>query len=126
MIKPDLRDLINRHKPVERLNNNNNDDDSNNTDTNNTNNNNTDNTKNNDTNRGEWKIMLRIYIKCISTKSFDETHTMYPKSKQVKVYMGSDIENLIHFLIHFYKIFNVYKKHQLKEEANLFQIGLNY
>ena len=31
--------------------------------------------------------MLRMYIKCISTKSFDE-------------------------------IFNVYKKHQMKEEAN--------
>ena len=68
MIGPDLRDLIHRHKPIERLNNNNN----NNTDTsnNNTNNNNTDdNNNNNDTDRGEWKIMLRMYIKCISTKS---------------------------------------------------------
>ena len=37
MIRPDLRDLINRHKPMERL--------------------------NNDTDNGEWKTMLRMYIK---------------------------------------------------------------
>ena len=39
--------------------------------------------------------MLRIYIKCISTKSFNETCTMHPKSKQIEVYMGSDTENVI-------------------------------
>ena len=49
MIRPDLKDLINRHKPIERLNNNNN---------------------NNDTDHGEWKIMLRMHIKRISTKRF--------------------------------------------------------
>ena len=57
----DLRNLINRHKPIERLNNNT---DNNNIDNNiadNTNNNDADN--NNNTNRGEWKIMLRMYIK---------------------------------------------------------------
>ena len=37
--------------------------------------------------RGEWKIMLRMYIKCISTKSFSETRTMPTKSRQVEVYM---------------------------------------
>ena len=82
MIRPDLRDLINRHKPIERLN-----DD---TDKNNNNNNN-----NNDTDCREWKTMLRMYIKCISTKSFNETRTMHPKSKQVEVYMGSNTENVI-------------------------------
>ena len=41
------------------------------------------------------KIMLRMYIKCISTKSFDETRTMHPKSRQIEVYMGSDTENVI-------------------------------
>ena len=49
MIKPDLRDLINRHKPIEILNNNNN--------------NNNNNNDNSDTDRGEWKIMLRMHIK---------------------------------------------------------------
>ena len=88
MIRQDLRDLINKHKPIERLNDNNNNNNNNidnNTDnTNNTKNNtdNTNNTKNNnndddnnnnnnnntDNEHGEWKIMLRIYIKCISAK----------------------------------------------------------
>ena len=36
-----------------------------------------------------------MYIKCISTKSFNETRTMHPKSKQVEVYMGSNTENVI-------------------------------
>ena len=41
MIRSGLRDVINRHKPIERFNNNNN----------------TDNNNNNDTDCGEWKIM---------------------------------------------------------------------
>ena len=77
MIRPYLRDLINTHKPIERLNNNDNNND------------------NNDTDRGEWKIMLRMYIKCIFTKSFIETRTMQSKSRHVEVYMGSDTENVI-------------------------------
>ena len=42
MIRPDLRDLINKHKPVDELNknSNNNNNDNNNTDNNNNNNNN--------------------------------------------------------------------------------------
>ena len=36
-----------------------------------------------------------MYIKCISTKSFNETCTVHPKSRQIKVYMGSDTENVI-------------------------------
>ena len=39
--------------------------------------------------------MLRMYIKCISIKSFNETRTIHPKSKQVEVYMGSNTENVI-------------------------------
>ena len=39
-----------------------------------------------------------MYIKCISTKRFDETSTMHPKSKQVEFYMGSDTENVINTL----------------------------
>ena len=79
MIGPFLRDLINKHKPIERLNNNT---DTNNTDNNSTTTNNNDN-NNNNTERGEWEIMLRMYINFISTKSFNETHTMHPKSKQI-------------------------------------------
>ena len=36
-----------------------------------------------------------MYIKCISTKSFNETRTMHQKSKQVEVYVASDTENVI-------------------------------
>ena len=43
--------------------------------------------------------MLRMYIKCISTKSFNETRTMHPKSRPVEVYMGSDTENVIDTLL---------------------------
>ena len=107
MIRLDLRDLINRHKPIERLNNNNINNNNNNNNKNNNNNSNTnnntdtnnnnDNNDNNDNNAecGEWKIMLRMQIKCISTKSFNETRTMHPKSKQIEVYMGSNTENVI-------------------------------
>ena len=72
MIRLNLRDLINKHKPIERLNNN--------TDTDNNNNNNN---NNNNTEHGELKIMLRIYINCVSTKSFNETRTMHPKSRSL-------------------------------------------
>ena len=92
MIRLDLRDLINRHKPIERLSNNN---DNNNNNKKKSNNNNNNNSNNNDTDRREWKIMLRVYIKCISTKGFNETRTMHPKSRKVKVYMGVDTDNVI-------------------------------
>ena len=49
MIRPDLRDLINKHKPIEELNNDNN---------NNNNNNDNDNGNTNDTDPGEWRIQL--------------------------------------------------------------------
>ena len=42
--------------------------------------------------------MLGMYIKCIYTKSFNETCTMHPKSKQVEVYMDSNTENVINTL----------------------------
>ena len=62
MIRPDLRDLINRHEPIERLDNNNdnNDNNTNNNDTDNNNNNNTDTNNNNNTDREQWQIMLRM------------------------------------------------------------------
>ena len=73
MIRPDLRDLTNKHQPIERLNNNTDTDNNTHTDYYNNNNN-----SNNNTERGEWKIMLRIYINCTFTKSFNETCTMHP------------------------------------------------
>ena len=108
MIRPDLRDLINRHKSIERLNNN--------TDNNNTNNNNTDNTN-----------MLRMYIKCISTKIFYETRTMHPKSRQVEFYMGSDTENVINILFNILlQSFQRIQETSNERGSNLFLIVLNY
>ena len=122
MIRPDLRDLINKHKPIEELNNNNSTDNNTN---NNTNNNNNDNNNNNNTDHVERKIQLSIKISCISTKNFNEKRTMHSKSKAVEVYMGSDTEDVIDtLLIYHYKIFRVHKKHQMKAEANLFLIVL--
>ena len=64
---------------------------------------------------------------CISNKRFEEARTIHTWSKPVEVFMGSDTQMLlIHFLIHFYKIFNEDKKHQMKEEVNVFLIVLNY
>ena len=65
MNRPDLRDLINRHKSIERLNNND-------TDNNNNNKSNNNNYYYYYTDRREWKIMLIMHIKCISTKNFIE------------------------------------------------------
>ena len=46
LIRPYLRDLINKHKPTAELNNN-----------------------NNSNNRAEWTIQLKMHINCISTRS---------------------------------------------------------
>ena len=77
LIRPYLRDLINKHKPIEELNNNNN------------------NNNNNDTDRGEWKIQLTMQNSCISTKRFEDARTIHTWSKAVEIYMGSDTESVI-------------------------------
>ena len=92
MMRPYLRDLINKHITTMELNNNNN------SDNNNNNNNNNDNNNNNNTDRGEWKIQLTMINSCISTKSFKDKCTMYSKIKSVEIYMGIDSEiSLIQF-----------------------------
>ena len=96
MIRPDLRNLINKHKPIEELSNDNNNNDNNN------------NNNNNDTDRGEWIIQLTVIVNCIFTRSFKEKCTMHSKSEAVEVYMGSDTENVNDaLLIHFYNSVSV-------------------
>ena len=75
MIRPYLRDLINEHKPIAELNNNNN--------------------NNNNNNRAEWKIQLTMQNNCISTRSFEETRTIYIKSEALEIFMGSDTNDVI-------------------------------
>ena len=99
--------MINEHKPTVELNNNNTDNTNttitnNNTDianTNNINNINTDNNDNdnnyNNNNRPEWKIQLIIKNNFVSFKEFEDTRTIYSASKPVKIFMGSDTENII-------------------------------
>ena len=87
MIKPYLRDLINERIPTMELN------DNNNTDSNNDNNNNTGNYNNN--NRAEWKIQLTVQNSCISTRNFEETHTIFTKSEPVEILMGINTNDVI-------------------------------
>ena len=79
MIRPYLRDLINDHKPVEELDNN-------------ANNNANNKANNSDTIRGEWKIQLIMQNNCISTKNFEDTHTI---CKPAEVCMVSDTRDVI-------------------------------
>ena len=74
LIRPYLRDLINNHKPAEKLNNN---------------------ANNSDTERGEWKIQIIMQNNCISTRNFEDTRTIYSASKPVETFMGSDTNEAI-------------------------------
>ena len=98
VIRPYLRDLINEHKQIVELNNNNNNNNSNNSSSNNNNNNSC---NSNNSNCGECKIQLTMQNSCISTRSFEETRTIYTKSEPVEIYMGSDTKDVID------KLFNI-------------------
>ena len=41
------------------------------------------------------EIQLTSQNSCISTKSFEETHTIYTKSEPVNIFMSSDTEEVI-------------------------------
>ena len=71
MIRPYLRNLINDHKPIEKLNN------------------------DSGADRAEWKTQLVMQNSCISTKNFEVTRTIYSASEPVEIFMGSDTEDVI-------------------------------
>ena len=48
-----------------------------------------------DTDRAELKIQLTMQNSCISTKSFEETCTIYTKSEALEIFMGSDTNDII-------------------------------
>ena len=86
MIRPYLRDFINRHKPTTEL---------------------TDETNNSDDECGKWKIQLLMQNNCIFTKFFEDTCTAYSASKPVEIFIGADTDDAIaEFLILFYKDFS--------------------
>ena len=128
VIRPYLRGFINEHKPTVELNNNS--DNSNNSNNNSNDNNNSNHNSNNSNNRAEWKIQLIIKNNFISVNDFEDTCTIYSASKPVKLFMGSDTENIIDTLFNTilqFKIkFNKQWKHQMKEEADLPMIVLDY
>ena len=94
--------MIDEHKPTMELNNNN--DNSNN---NNSNNN----------NKAEWKIQLTMKTNCISTKSFEDKHTIFSKSKPVEVFMGSNTKDVID------KLFNTPLQRLQKAQETLNERG---
>ena len=52
------------------------------------------NNKNNN-DRAEWKIQLTMQDSCISTRSFEETRTIYTISEPVETFMGGHIKDAI-------------------------------
>ena len=69
MIRPYLRDLINYHKPIAKL--------------------------NNDNGAERWKVQLVMQNNCISVKNFEDTRTIHSTSKPVEIFMGSDTEDVM-------------------------------
>ena len=44
---------------------------------------------------GEWKIQLAIQNKCISSKKFEETRSVYSASTNIEIFIGSDTDEVI-------------------------------
>ena len=74
MIRLYLRDLINDHKTPMKL---------------------TNKVNNNDIKFGEWRIQLVMLNNCISSKSFEETHSIYSARKPVEIFIGSNTDYII-------------------------------
>ena len=74
MIRTYLRDVINNHKTLMEL---------------------IDKVNINDTKFKEWNIPLVMLNNCISSKDFQKTRSIYSVSNPVKIFMGSDTENII-------------------------------
>ena len=49
----------------------------------------------NDTKFKECNIQLVMLTNCISAKDFEETRSIYSVSNPIKIFMGSDTENII-------------------------------
>ena len=47
---------------------------------------------------GEWKIQLVMLNRCISSKNFEETRSVYSASNNIENFMGSDTDEAINIL----------------------------
>ena len=70
---------------------------------------------------GEWKIQLVILNRCISSKNYEETRDMYSASKNIKIFMGSNRNEVIDRLFNaMLQRFQEAKETFEKEGENLF------
>ena len=46
----------------------------------------------------EWKIQLVMLNRCISSKNFEETPSVYSASDNIEIFMGSDTDKVIDIL----------------------------
>ena len=53
---------------------------------------------NDHTTSGEWKIQLVILNRCISSKNFEETRSVYSASDNIEIVMGTDTDEVIDIL----------------------------
>ena len=73
MIRPYLRDLINKYKTTMKA----------------------DKVFNDESKFKEWKIQLKMLNNYISSKTFEETHYICSPYKPIEIFMGSDTEDII-------------------------------
>ena len=50
---------------------------------------------NDDKTSGEWKIQLVIQNKCISSKNFEETRSVYSASSNIEIFISSVTDEVI-------------------------------
>ena len=50
---------------------------------------------NDDKTSGEWKIQLVIQNKCISSKNFEETRSVYSASNNIEIFISSVTDEVI-------------------------------
>ena len=47
---------------------------------------------------GKWKIQLVMLNRCISSKNFEETHSVYLASDNIEIFICSDTDEVIDIL----------------------------
>ena len=47
---------------------------------------------------GEWKVQLVMLNRCISSKNFEEMHSVYSASDNIEIFKGIDTDEVIDIL----------------------------
>ena len=69
---------------------------------------------------GEWKIQLAMLNRCISSKNFEEMHSVYSASNNIETFMGSDTDVIID------KIFDTILERFQKARETSFERGSEF